>query len=146
MTRVSLKLSGNYILVIYPADKPEEPAITQRFIVTEDATKIDITVHRPQMTKENNTHQQVDFTVNYTGLQLMILTGIFLLLFFRMADGIMPKETLNLIFMEIMNLNTTHYLIKIFSRAEMNTGILILKVSGIKSEYVQENRFCHSQL
>ena len=68
--RVSLKLSGNYILFIYPADKPEEPVITQRFIVTEDATKIDITVHRPQMTKENNTHQQVDFAVNYTGLQI----------------------------------------------------------------------------
>jgi hypothetical protein len=68
--KVSLKLSGNYILFIYPADKPEEPAITQRFIVTEDATKIDITVHRPQMTKENNTHQQVDFAVNYTGLQI----------------------------------------------------------------------------
>jgi hypothetical protein len=68
--RVSLKLSGNYILFIYPADKPEEPAITQRFIVFEDATKIDITVHRPQMTKENNTHQQVDFAVNYTSLQI----------------------------------------------------------------------------
>jgi hypothetical protein len=66
--RVSLKLSGNYILLIYPADKPEEPAMTQRFIVTEDAAKIDVTVHRPQMTKENNTHQQVDFDVNYTGL------------------------------------------------------------------------------
>jgi hypothetical protein len=68
--RVSLKLSGNYILEIYPADKPEEPAITQRFIVTEDATKISITAHRPQMTKENNTHQQVDFVVNYTGLSI----------------------------------------------------------------------------
>jgi hypothetical protein len=63
-----LTLSGNYILLIYPADKLQEPAITQRFIVTEDATKIDITAHRPQMTKDNNTHQQVDFVVNYAGL------------------------------------------------------------------------------
>ena len=68
--RIKLTLSGNYILMIYPADKSEEPAITQRFIVTEDAAVINITVHRPQMTKENNTHQQVDFTVNYTGLNL----------------------------------------------------------------------------
>jgi PKD repeat protein len=66
--RVSISKSGNYILEIYPADKPEEPAITQRFIVTEDAAKVTITAHRPQMTKENNTHQQVDFIVNYTGL------------------------------------------------------------------------------
>jgi hypothetical protein len=55
---------------VYPADKPEEPAITQRFIVAEDASKITVTAHRPQMTKENNTHQQVDFVVDYTGLSI----------------------------------------------------------------------------
>ncbi len=66
--RVSLSKSGNYILEIYPADKPEEPAITQRFIVTEDLAQISVNVHRPQMTKESNTQQQVDFIVNYTGL------------------------------------------------------------------------------
>ena len=68
--RVNISKSGNYILKIYPADKPEEPAITQRFIVTEDAAKINVTAHRPQMTKENNTHQQVDFVVNYTGITI----------------------------------------------------------------------------
>ena len=68
--RVSLSLSGNYILVIYPVDKPGEPAITQRFIITEDAVKINVTAHRPQMTKDNNTHQQVDFTVNYSRLSI----------------------------------------------------------------------------
>lgn len=68
--RVSISLSGNYILVVYPADKPEEPVITQRFIITEDAAAIKVTAHRPQMTKENNTHQQVDFTVNCTGLDI----------------------------------------------------------------------------
>ena len=68
--RVNIKLSGNYILLIYPVEKPEEPAITQRFIITEDALKFDITAHRPQMTKDNNTHQQVDFTANYSGLSI----------------------------------------------------------------------------
>ena len=68
--RVSITMSGNYILEIYPAGKPEEPVITRRFIVSEDAVKIDVMAHRPQMTKENNTHQQVDFTVNYTGLSI----------------------------------------------------------------------------
>ena len=65
--RVRLTLSGNYILVIYPVDKPEEPVITQRLIITEDAVKINITAHRPQMTNDNNANQQIDFTVNYTG-------------------------------------------------------------------------------
>jgi hypothetical protein len=69
--RVSFTLSGNYILSIYPVDKPSEPAITQRFIITEDAVKIDVTAHRPQMTKDNNNCQQVDFNVNYTGLDVI---------------------------------------------------------------------------
>lgn len=68
--RVSIALSGNYIIKVYTSDKPEVPVITQRFIVTEDAAKINITAHRPLMTKENNTSQQVDFTVNYTGLSI----------------------------------------------------------------------------
>ena len=68
--RVKIILSGNYILDVYPAGKPGEPVITRRFILTEDAAKIDIAAHRPQMTKENNTHQQVDFTVNYTSLPI----------------------------------------------------------------------------
>jgi hypothetical protein len=68
--RVKLSLSGNYILVVYPVDKPSEPVVTQRFIISEDAVKIDVTAHRPQMTKENNTNQQVDLTVSYAGLSL----------------------------------------------------------------------------
>jgi hypothetical protein len=66
--RVRLTLSGNYILVVYPADKPDEPSITQRFIVTEDAVKINTDVHRPQMSSDKDTQQQVDFTVTYAGL------------------------------------------------------------------------------
>ena len=65
--RIGIKLSGNYIIEVYPAGKPEEPAITMRFIVAEDAVKISVTAHRPQMTRDNNTHQQVDFVVNYSG-------------------------------------------------------------------------------
>jgi len=69
--RVKLKLSGNYVLFVFKADKPDEPDITQRFIITEDAVRINVSAHRPQMTKDNNTHQQVDFTVNYTGLDII---------------------------------------------------------------------------
>jgi hypothetical protein len=65
--RVRLKFSGNYILVIYPEGNTEEPSITQRFIVTEDAVKINTDVHRPLMASDKNTQQQVDFTVTYPG-------------------------------------------------------------------------------
>jgi len=68
--RVKFTLSGNYILLIYPVEKPGEPIITQRFIITEEAIKINITAHRPLMTKDNNTNQQIDFTIDYSGLNI----------------------------------------------------------------------------
>ncbi len=68
--RVQIKLSGNYILAIYPADNPEKPVITQRFIVSEDVVKIDISVHRPLAGEDKDTRQQVDFTVDYPGLNV----------------------------------------------------------------------------
>jgi hypothetical protein len=63
--RVQLKLSGNYILVVYPYDQPESPVITQRFIVFEDQAGININVHRPLVSDNKNAEQQVDFTVTF---------------------------------------------------------------------------------
>lgn len=69
--RIKITLSGNYILLVYPYGNPDRPALTRRFIITEDAAKIDLSVHRPMMTSDNNTGQQVDFTVNFAGLNLI---------------------------------------------------------------------------
>lgn len=68
--QVSFKISGNYILIVYPQDRPDEPVLTQRFIITEDAAKIEVSVRRPLMTADNNSSQQVDFIVKYAGLSL----------------------------------------------------------------------------
>jgi hypothetical protein len=68
--RVRIKLSGNYILTVYPAGYPEKPVLTKKFMVTEDAAKILASAQRPQMTEFYNTGQQVDFTVNHTGLSI----------------------------------------------------------------------------
>jgi hypothetical protein len=68
--RANLTRSGNYIIIIYASGKQDEPSITQRFIITEDAAKINITAHRPMMTKDNNSSQQIDFTVNTAGLSI----------------------------------------------------------------------------
>jgi hypothetical protein len=68
--RVKINFSGNYILYVYPPDTPGSPCVTMRFIVTEDAVQTSVSAHRPLMTKDNNTHQQVDFTVNYAGLAI----------------------------------------------------------------------------
>jgi hypothetical protein len=66
--QLSFKISGNYILVVYPQGKPDEPVLTRRFIITEDAFKINITVRRPLISADNNSLQQVEFTANYAGL------------------------------------------------------------------------------
>jgi hypothetical protein len=68
--RISIRLSGNYILFVYPVGNPEKPVLTKRFMVTEDAAKIMASAHRPQLTEYYNTGQQVDFNVNYTVLSI----------------------------------------------------------------------------
>ena len=69
--QISFKLSGNYILKIYPVNDPEKPVITRRFIITEDVVAITPDAHRPRMTADNNLSQQIDFSINYTGLNVI---------------------------------------------------------------------------
>jgi hypothetical protein len=69
--RVSLRLSGNYIIVVYPVEKPDEPVLTRRFMITEDAVGINVSTHRPLMTQDNNAGQQVDFTVDRIGKNII---------------------------------------------------------------------------
>jgi len=68
--RAQLKLSGNYILLVHPMNEPENPVISQRFIITEDVVKINISAHRPRMTADINTSQQVDFSVNISSFRI----------------------------------------------------------------------------
>lgn len=68
--RVQLKLSGNYILMVCPSDEPDSPVLTQRFIITEDFAKITVAAHRPRMTADINTDQQIDFTVDLSSIRI----------------------------------------------------------------------------
>jgi hypothetical protein len=68
--RINIKLSGNYILIIYPIGEPEKPVLTRRFMVTEDIARLSATAQRPQMTDSFTTGQQVDFTLNYAGMNI----------------------------------------------------------------------------
>jgi hypothetical protein len=68
--RVSIKLSGNYIMIVYPLGYPEKPVLTKRFMVTEDAALIQANAHRPQLAEYYNKGQQVDFIINYSGLNI----------------------------------------------------------------------------
>ena len=62
--RINLKRSGNYAIIVYHAGKPDKPILTQRFMITENTVSIDIEPHRPVQTENNNTSQQVDFTIS----------------------------------------------------------------------------------
>ena len=68
--RISIKYSGNYIIEIFPVGEPEKPVITRRFMVTEDIVKVSASFQRPQMGLSYNTDQQIEFTVNYSGLNV----------------------------------------------------------------------------
>jgi Type 9 secretion system plug protein 1st domain len=68
--RVNLLLSGNYVIMVYPLGEPEKPVLTRRFMITEDIAGINILVHRPRMTADIDANQQVDFKVNYSGLNI----------------------------------------------------------------------------
>jgi len=68
--RIKLKLSGNYILLVYPMNEPDNPVLSQRFLIAEDLAGINITAHRPRMTADINTSQQVDFTVNFSAVKI----------------------------------------------------------------------------
>jgi len=69
--RIRFTLSGNYIVTVYPYGEPDNPVLTQRFIVTETGAGIDITTHRPMMTSANNEGQQIDFTIKLNGLNII---------------------------------------------------------------------------
>jgi hypothetical protein len=68
--RIRIKLSGNYILVVYPQGESEKPVLTRRFMVTEDAAGLQATAQRPLMTGSYNTGQQVNFTINLAGMTI----------------------------------------------------------------------------
>jgi len=68
--RAHLKLSGNYILLVHLLNEPENPVLSQRFVITEDVAGINISAHRPRMTADVNTNQQIDFTVNISSVRI----------------------------------------------------------------------------
>jgi hypothetical protein len=68
--RAILKLSGNYIIMVYPIGEPENPVLAQRFMVTEDIAPVTIEAHRPGFAANANTDQQINFTVNYSAARI----------------------------------------------------------------------------
>jgi hypothetical protein len=62
--RINLKRSGNYVVIVYPAGRPDRPVLVQRFMITENIVGININIQRPTGTENNTTGQQIDFTIS----------------------------------------------------------------------------------
>lgn len=60
--------SGNYILIVYPEDEPDNPLFIKRLMVIDQKTTIGGMVSRPSDPGIRATHQEVDFQVNISNL------------------------------------------------------------------------------
>ena len=68
---VSFKISGNYIIKVYPFGEPDEPIITKRFMVSEGTAEISASILRSKLTGYYLTGQQIDFRVNHSSLDIL---------------------------------------------------------------------------
>lgn len=66
---VNWSITGNYLLVVYEAGNEENPAITRRFMVTEEKMVIKPQVTRPAMVSKQTTHQEIDFTLETSAVR-----------------------------------------------------------------------------
>jgi hypothetical protein len=59
---MQLKLSGNYVLIVYEKSK-ENPIITRRFTVSEQLADLKINIHQATIVEHMNYKQEIDFTL-----------------------------------------------------------------------------------
>ena len=57
---VNIKLSGNYLIVVYNDDKP---VLSRRFYVLDKKAEIEMDISRPKIIDLRNSHQEVDFNI-----------------------------------------------------------------------------------
>lgn len=60
-----IKLSGNYVLLVYKDFDREKPIITRRFRVYENLIQIETRVRLPMIINQRRTHHQIDVAINH---------------------------------------------------------------------------------
>lgn len=63
--------SGNYLLKVYENNDPEQLVLTRRFMVYEQKAKITTALRRPVPPSLRETHQEIDFEVDFSALQVV---------------------------------------------------------------------------
>ena len=64
------KLSGNYVLKVYPEGNPNEPVLTQRFYVVDQKTGLAAGVFASQNVVDRTTNQKINFSLDISQLQV----------------------------------------------------------------------------
>ncbi len=57
--------SGNYVMVVYANNNPDEIVLTRRFIIWEPIVSVPMQVNRPTVVEYRDEYQEVDFEVNH---------------------------------------------------------------------------------
>lgn len=63
--QVNLKISGNYLLVVYRDNDPENLVLSRRFMVYEEIVQVGGRIKRPTRVEKIDTHQELDFTISH---------------------------------------------------------------------------------
>lgn len=66
-----LKISGNYLIVVYRGTNKNDILLSRRFMVFEDLAQVGLQIGLSSGVNERRTHQQLDFTISYTGLEVL---------------------------------------------------------------------------
>lgn len=64
-SQMRLTKSGNYIVMVYDNNDPDNPVVTWRFRVMEQAVSITSNIHRATIVDQRNARQEIDFSIDY---------------------------------------------------------------------------------
>jgi hypothetical protein len=67
---IRITKSGNYVLVVYQNDNPDDIVLTRRFMVFEEVVNVSGEVIRATRLEERDTHQQLNFVLTHTGYEI----------------------------------------------------------------------------
>lgn len=67
---IRITKSGNYVLVVYQNDDPEDVVLTRRFMVVEEVVDVTGEVVRATRLEERDTHQQLNFMLTHIGYEI----------------------------------------------------------------------------
>ncbi len=62
--------SGNYVLVVYANNDPNQIVLTRRFIIWESIVSVPIRVVRPTVVEYREEYQEIDFEINHGGYSI----------------------------------------------------------------------------